>query len=351
MSTLLTAAWLLQTAAVAPQSALAPGGPGAARIAELWWIMLAIGTLVILLVIALLGYALFRRRGPTGPFPEQQARDESTGRGREESGRRESERRGTRWIIIGGIAFPAVVLTVLFVFTLRTLDALSVRSDAMRRDELVIEVTGLQWWWRVRYIDPVPGRMFETANELHIPVGRRVLVRLRATDVIHSFWVPGLQGKLDMIPGKTNVTWLAADRPGVWRGQCAEYCGLQHAKMALVVVAEPPAEFERWLERQRAPAAMPGDSAALVAQRAFLASGCTPCHTVRGTDALGELGPDLTHLASRRTLAAATLPNTPGHLAGWITNPQAIKPGSFMPRVPLSAEQLALVLQYLGSLR
>ncbi len=255
-----------------------------------------------------------------------------------------------------GIAFPAAVLGAVLFFTVRTLAAISLPShvvpitDALPAPgELAIQVTGRQYWWEVEYLDRDPSRRFETANELRIPVGRTVTVRLTTDDVIHSFWVPELQGKMDLVPGRVNALPLRASRPGVFRGQCAEFCGVQHAKMAFVVVALPPDEYETWAAAQRAPAA--SHVASSDDERAFLASGCALCHTVRGTPARGELGPDLTHVASRLTLAAGTLPNSNGHRYGWIADPQAIKPGSKMPATPLSAGELHAIARYLTSLR
>jgi cytochrome c oxidase subunit 2 len=188
-----------------------------------------------------------------------------------------------------------------------------------------------------------------TANELHLPEGRRVELRLGSVDVIHSFWVPALQGKLDLVPGKTNVTWVRADRPGIHPGQCAEYCGVQHALMRLLVVVQRASDFDAWLEDQRAPARPAADSAP--AQRLFLAH-CARCHTIRGTAAFfGQTGPDLTHVATRRTLAAGTLANVKGNLAGWLADPQHHKPGNGMPRITLPPEEFHAVLDYLMSLR
>ena len=358
---------LAQPRAVGEQSALRVGGPHAERIGELWNLMLWLGLAATVLTFALLAWALFRRRRPDELPPEadrpadprgERANDESGGRGRAGRGRPASERHGARWLVAGGIVFPTVVLLVVLVPTLRTLgaivaptDALAARDAAPRADELAIEVVGRQFWWEVRYLDAQPARIFETANELRIPVGRRVLLRLRSGDVIHSFWVPGLQGKMDLVPGRVNVLALQADRPGVWRGQCAEFCGVQHGKMALTVVAEPPARFAAWQAAQRAIPAPPADSAALADRQTFLASGCTLCHTVRGTDARGELGPDLTHVGSRLTLAAGTLPNASGNLYGWIADPQAHKPGSQMPAVPLRPDELHAIARYLTALR
>jgi cytochrome c oxidase subunit 2 len=185
-----------------------------------------------------------------------------------------------------------------------------------------------------------------------VPVGRRVRVTLYSNDVIHSFWVPPLQGKIDAIPGLTTVTFLQADRPGTYRGQCAEYCGLMHAHMAVLVIAQPPDEFAAWLEDQRRPAQPPLDEQARRGQRLFVDRGCAACHRIRGTLAsFGFAGPDLTHLLSRRTLAAGVLPNGQGARAGWVANPQALKPGNHMPVTPLAADELHAVLRYLDGLR
>jgi len=325
-----SASLALLAACDGPQSILAPVGPAAGRLADLTWVLFIMGALVLALVTALLLYALLRRqRSPFPPTPE-------------------GDRRSTRWIVIGGVVFPGVVLSVLFVYVLQVQRAAG-RPPA--DPDLVIEVIGNRWWWGVRYLSAGASREFETANEIHIPVGRPVRIRLVSRDVIHSFWVPRLQGKRDLIPGRVNGTWIQADAPGVYRGQCAEYCGLQHAKMGLLVIAQPPAEFAAWYAQQLRPAAPPADSIARRGQAVFSESGCAVCHTIRGTDARGELGPDLTHLASRRTLAAGTIPNTRGHLAGWIADPQALKPGNLMPAVPLDAADLQALLHYLETLR
>jgi cytochrome c oxidase subunit 2 len=349
---------MLQPVAVAPQSALEAGGPAAFEIGRLWNVMLVLGTFATVLVIVVMALALFRRRRADELPPEadrpadprgEHSNVETGGRGREGEGRPQSERTGTRWMLIGGVAFPALVLTILLVFTLRSLNAISPkRADA---GLLTIEVTGKQWWWHVRYLNSDPRGVIETANEIRIPVGKRVRVKLESSDVIHSFWVPGLQGKTDMIPARSNYTWLYAERPGRWRGQCAEFCGVQHAKMGIVVVAEPQAAFDGWLASQREAAAAPADSLAIAGLSAFLASGCVLCHSIRGTPAGGRAGPDLTHVASRLTLAAGEFPNTRGHMQGWIGNPQALKPGSRMPSVELSADQLQAIAHYLMTLR
>ena len=224
-------------------------------------------------------------------------------------------------------------------------------TPAASADAIRIRVTGHQWWWEVQYRDPQLEHWITTANEIHVPVGRPIFVELRSADVIHSFWPPNLSAKRDLIPRKDNSLWLEADSAGVYRGQCAEFCGHQHAKMAFLVVAQPPDSFARWLSRERESAAVPADSLARRGQTVFLESGCPLCHTITGTLAGGRLGPDLTHLAGRRSLAAGTLPNTRGNLAAWIVTPQAIKPRSKMPPSTLDSEELQALLAYLETLR
>ena len=217
-------------------------------------------------------------------------------------------------------------------------------------DAIQIRVTGRQWFWDVEYRDSLPSRWATTANEIHVPVGRPVVFQLRSTDVIHGFWVPSLGVKRDMIPGQETSVWFRADTPGVYRGQCAEFCGYQHAKMAFTVVAEPPDRFAAWLDRQRDTARTPTDSLTRHGQDVFLASTCVMCHAIGGTPAGSRVGPNLTHLAGRRTIAAGTLPNTRGHLAGWIVDPQQIKPGARMPPNALAPGELQALLAYLESL-
>jgi cytochrome c oxidase subunit II len=311
------------------QSALAPQGPQAARIATLWWVMLGICGVVLVIVCVLVVAAVLR-------------------------GRRQNEeialsREHQWWLVLaGGVVVPTVVLIGLVIYS----TAISRAMVSAPADSLRVQVTGRQWWWAVNY--PGEGRTdlnVTTANELHIPVGRPVSIELQSRDVIHSFWVPNLHGKTDIIPGRTTHTWLQADRAGSWRGQCAEYCGLQHAHMAFIVVAHPPEEFDRWMEAQREPAPEARDPIAVRGRDVFLGGTCAMCHTVRGTLALGSVGPDLTHVASRRTLASGTLPNTAGHLAGWIVGPQAIKPGTRMPPASLDPEDLHALLAYLDMLK
>jgi cytochrome c oxidase subunit 2 len=303
-------------------------GPAAARIAGLTGLLFILGGAIYLAVVTLIAVALFRKRSNSftdTPHPNEDEADR-------------------RPLIIGGLAFPAAVLVIVFGATLSTLTGVFIPNTS---DELAIEVVGHQWWWEVRY----PHQQVTTANEIHIPVGQPIEVKLEAIDVIHSLWVPQLHGKLDMIPGRTNTTWLQADRPGEYRGLCAEFCGIQHANMQFIVIAEPPEQFNAWLNAQRQPAAEPVDSNVQRGQQVFLSTPCAKCHAVRGTDAAGDLGPDLTHLASRRTLGAGIRENNRGNLAGWIIDPQNIKPGNLMPVSDLSGADLQALLAYLESLK
>jgi cytochrome c oxidase subunit 2 len=299
----------------------------AGREAWLGWILFGIATVAVLVVSALVLAGALRR-------------------GRSEPGQIEREGEGLRWIVIGGIVVPSLALTAVLVLTVTTQAAIATPPGT----DLTVRVTGRQWWWEVSYLDPSPSLIATTANEIHIPVGRPVRLQVVSGDVIHSFWIPELAGKTDLIPGQENVMWLEANRPGVYHGQCAEYCGLQHAKMAMEVVAEPPDAFARWLERQRAPAANPGGTDVAAGARVFATTACALCHTVRGTMAGGRLGPDLTHVAGRRTIAAGTIANTKANLLGWIENPQAFKPGTLMPAVPLEGRALDELSAYLQSL-
>ncbi|MCI0575618.1 MAG: cytochrome c oxidase subunit II [Chloroflexi bacterium] len=324
-SVLIFLACLLGGCAEAPVSTLQAKGPAASRIASLSWWLFGLGAFVYLGVMAFLLLALVRARRDQPPALAQAGE-------------------ATKVVFLGGAVIPAVVLVAVFGLTLGTLRGV---APAEAPGALTIEVAGHQWWWEIRY----PDEQITTANEIHIPAGRPVRLQLHSLDVIHSFWVPELHGKLDMIPGQTNILWLQAGEPGEYRGVCAEFCGLQHAKMAFLVVAEPAEAFAAWAERERQPAAGPADALAEQGQQLFLEMACADCHTVRGTAAAGTLGPDLTHLMSRHTLAAATLANTRGNLAGWIVDPQHAKPGNLMPQTDLSGEQLLALLAYLESLR
>jgi cytochrome c oxidase subunit 2 len=315
------------------QSILDPAGIQAERISMLWWPMFAVLLAVFVLVLLFLWWSLIRapRLERLDPPRISPAEDSRVWRG-----------------VGAAIAVSVVTLFALLVASLVTGARLAPLPPG---EAITIEVIGHQWWWEVRYLDDRPDRIVTTANEIHVPVGVPVMVKSTSRDVIHSYWVPNLHGKRDMLPGRITEFWLQADRPGVYRGQCAEFCGLQHALMAFHVIAEPKAEFEAWLEVQRKPATEPRTQAQRRGREVFLTSSCIECHTVRGTPARERHGPDLTHVASRRFIAAGTLPNTRGHLAGWIADPQALKPGTQMPPNPLPAQDLHALLDYLENLR
>jgi len=313
------------------QSSLAPESHQAKDIATLFWWMTGVAFFGLALVVALLLWSWKRRN--------------RRGLGRDNAGTKPGERAGWSVVVGAGIAMPIVVVSALFVvsdvFVIQTTDAPA--SNATR---LTVEVTGHDWWWEVRY----PGTGVVTANEIHIPVRTPVRVEVRTADVIHSFWVPRLNRKIDTIPGRTNAIELYADRVGRYRGQCAEFCGLQHAHMAMYVFAEPRPVFRRWLAREAKPAARPTGALARQGEQLFLGGSCSTCHAIRGTDARGYTGPDLTHLQSRTTLGALTVPNGEGYLARWITDSQHFKPGNQMPDVPLTGRRLRALLAYLRGL-
>jgi cytochrome c oxidase subunit 2 len=253
---------------------------------------------------------------------------------------------GLPWITIG-VGITAVLLLGILGWTVTVLAAINSPRTA---PALTIEVTGSQWWWKARYLNTDPSRIFTTANEIHIPTGQPVRVRLIGADVIHAFWVPALTGKMQTIPGQINETWIEAREPGRYRGQCTEYCGLQHAHMAVYVVADPPDVFHRWMDGQLQPAPAPATPEIARGEQVFVYR-CGVCHTVRGTAAGGTVAPDLSHLMTRQTLAAATIPNTIGNLSGWIADPQHIKPGTLMPNLDLSGPELRDIRAFLETLK
>jgi cytochrome c oxidase subunit 2 len=316
----------------APLNYLTSAGARANMILPLTWGVLIISILVCVIVCGLLVAAIFRRRRVVGFAEDDDTRSLLS-----------RPRGGLTWVYVG-VGISTLVLVATTIWTMKTLaDVVSPPREA----KLTIEVTGHQYWWEARYFSDQPGQIFTTANEIHIPAGEPVRFKLIGGDVIHSFWVPALGGKTDTIPGQTNLTWLQADRPGIYRGQCTEYCGKQHANMAFFVVAEEAAQFEQWRRQQIAPAAPSPDLAQDVA---VFQTRCGVCHTVRGTPAGGKVGPDLTHVMSRGTLAAGTLPNTPGHLTGWIANPQGVKPGNLMPQIDMSGADLNAIRTFLQTL-
>ena len=319
-----TVALLATAACSGQQSALDPAGPGAQLLANLFWGM-AVGAVVVwVVVVGITVHAVY--------WP-QRARSRSSGR---------------LLIVGGGVTLPTAVLAALLAYGLGLLpEAL---ADAPP-GSVTIDVTGHQWWWRVRYPDE-GGAPIELANEIHLPVGEPVQFRLGSADVIHSFWIPALGGKVDMIPGRITRLQLRASRTGTFRGVCAEYCGTSHAWMAFVVVVHERDEFDRWLARQREPARAPAGAEAERGAEVFVASGCGACHTVRGTLADGVLAPDLTHVGSRRSLAAGTLGNGAANLRRWIERPAAVKPGALMPAFGmLPDEDLRALAAYLEGLQ
>lgn len=316
-------------------AALRSSGTAADAIAGLFWFFTIVTAAAWLLVVLALVMALVRRRS-------LDARDielaPPNGRGNAIAS----------WIVTIASAVTAIILVVLTIESFWTGKSL---ADLARDPPLTIEVTGWQWWWDVTYEDPDASRTLTTANEIHVPVGRPVRLKLSAGDVIHSFWVPELAGKEDLIPGHQNYLTLIANTPGVYRGQCAEFCGLQHAHMGLRVIVEPADVFAAWYARELKAAAEPSNDEARRGRQVFMSQPCVMCHAIRGTQAGGRAGPDLTHVASRLTIAAGTLPTTRGSLAAWIADPQSTKPGTKMPLTGLSADDLNAVVAYLEGLK
>jgi cytochrome c oxidase subunit II len=315
---------------MSPLGYLNAAGTRADVILPLTWFTIIVSVLVCAVIAALLWIGVSRRRQAAD------IRSVPVERGGN----------GIRWISLG-VMISAVPLFITLVWTMV---ALAKVSGPPRKPALTLDVTGHDWWWEVRYDASEPSEIFTTANEIHIPAGKPVLVRLHGGDVIHSFWVPKLSGKTDTIPGQTNLTWMEARVPGRYRGACQEFCGSQHANMAFEVVAQSPQDFAQWRVAQLQ--AAPGPTTqAQIRGLGVVEYRCGLCHEVRGTRAGAVSAPDLTHVMSRRLLAGGTIPNTRGNLAAWIQNPQALKPNSLMPNQYLSGEQLSDVLAYLGTLK
>jgi cytochrome c oxidase subunit II len=324
-------------APITPQgtpNSLTPGGPFAGHLASLWWLMFGLGAAIWVLVVVLLFAALSRRRrGDSATPPESQGGD--TGR---------------KWVIRGGLILPLIALVIVFGYSTYTLAAVERQKNP---NAVHIKVIARRWWWEVHY----PDSGVITANEIHMPVSTPVEIELQSADVIHSFWVPELHGKMDLIPTRINSINLEADKAGVYRGECAEFCGLQHAHMGFMVVAQSSQDFNSWITAQQQGASPPAEPAAQAGAQVFTSAGCVFCHTIRGTDDKAidrssiDLGPDLTHLASRLTIAGGTLTMDKGDLAGWVVDPQHTKPGSLMPNQYINSQDLQNLLAFLTSLK
>ncbi|MGH3650478.1 MAG: cytochrome c oxidase subunit II [Acidimicrobiia bacterium] len=297
---------------------LDPAGPVAARMADLWWWLLALATLVFVVFLVALTRSLLQRRRPEAPEP-------------------------WRFIVGGGVVMPVIAVGVVLVLTLNAMRQI---PSEIPPGAVAIEVVGHQWWWEVRY----PEEDVVTANEIHVPAGRPIGLQLTSNDVIHSFWVPTLGGKIDLLPGRVNTMVLEADDVGLHRGSCAEFCGLQHAKMGLLVASESAEDYQAWLAVQREPASATSGSGQATGAAVFMEAGCPDCHTIRGTDANGSKGPDLTHLAGRLGLAAGTVSNTSENLLEWVGSPHDVKSGVLMPDPELSRPDLEALVAYLETL-
>jgi cytochrome c oxidase subunit 2 len=322
-------AGIARSAGAAPH-VLSPAGPAAARIAQLgFWVLVcfAIVSVVMWLLIFWVG---LRRRGTFDEHASWQTED------------------GRLFIYVGGIAIPAITLAIVFIATLHTMAAFPMADHG---DDASIRIVGHQWWWEVQYLADDAGPAFTTANEVHVPAGTPVTIELRSADVIHSFWIPQLHGKVDLVPGVVNHIRIQASEPGVYTGQCAEYCGPEHGKMRLVVMADAPADFAAWAANQRAEARTPTTPAATRGRDVFMSAQCALCHSIRGTTARGGVGPDLTHFASRRGLAANSYERNAGTLAAWVVHAQVLKPDAKMPDIGgLSSDDVGALVAYLQSL-
>jgi cytochrome c oxidase subunit 2 len=316
-------------------SALDPAGPGAKEIASLTWVFVGVSLAVYLLTMAVFFWSV--RRGAAARNAKEIELNEPPERGKS--------------ILVGAALVASVsVLTILVGFSYWTDRALTAIDG---KPAVEIEVTAHRWWWEIRYRDPVESRGFVTANELHVPLNEPVKITLNSADVIHSFWVPNITGKRDIIPGRTEEITVKVDRPGSWIGRCAEFCGLQHAKMAFLVVAEPRANFDAWRDGQAKPSLPPATPEEVRGQQVFSEASCVLCHVIRGSPAAGysATAPDLTHLKSRSSIAAGTFPNHKGYLAGWVADAPNVKPGVLMPVNMLPPRDFQALISYLETLK
>jgi cytochrome c oxidase subunit 2 len=313
---------------------LAPGGPAARELADAGWFVLIVFSAVTVVMWLLILWLALRRRGTLAEHAPWDAHED------------------TRWLTIGGFAIPTVILSVMFIVTLKTMAAFPMDDNEMHAPPPMVRVVGHQWWWEIQYLVGGETQRVVSANEIHIPSGVPVDIELRTADVIHSFWVPELHGKVDLVPGRVNRIRVQADRPQTFRGECAEFCGTQHANMILLVQSDTPETFRQWLAAQRRDASPPSSAETARGEQLVLSQACVLCHTIRGTNAHGAVGPDLTHIGSRRGLAANELANNTANLSAWVTHAQALKPSAKMPNLSVfSGEDLRDVVAYLQSLK
>lgn len=316
------------------QTTLHSSGPAAHRIAGMSWLLVILFLLVTLIMWVLIAWAATTRKGT---LAEHAPVDVGGGHG---------------WITIGGMLVPIIILFVLFVLGLQLLNSFPIQNAHHKDMHPDILVIGHQWWWEVHYLNPQPYLQVTTANEIHIPVNQPVTLELESQDVIHSFWVPALHGKVDLIPGHPNYVRIEASHAGNFQGECAEYCGAQHAHMRLLVVAQAPDEYAAWLDQQRKPAMEPTAADAIAGQKVFLSGPCVMCHTIRGTLAGGTVAPDLTHIGSRQYIAANSYPNNNAYLEAWVTHAQSLKPDTQMPNLTqFNGTQLRDLVAYLRQLQ
>jgi cytochrome c oxidase subunit II len=327
-----TSAWLAMQ--VGDHSDFNPAGPQASNIEWLYWVIfwIVLGAFVLTII----AFARASARSHTSSTEMLPIRKDPEG-----------DRRAA-WAV--GIAVAVTVLILFAVLFLSVITGKKVEG-LTSSNPVTIQITGHQWWWEVIYPNPQADQTVTTANEIHVPVGKPVVILTHSADVIHSFWAPSVNGKRDLLPGYSSAFWIQIDKAGTYHGQCAEFCGLQHAHMGFSIVAEDESQFEAWEAQQLKPAADPSDPEAARGKQVFLTHACLMCHTIRGTDAGSRTGPDLTHLASRKMIAAETLPNTRGALAGWIIDPQRIKPGNRMAPNPLAPDDLQALITYLQTLQ
>jgi cytochrome c oxidase subunit 2 len=313
---------------------LHPAAPQASNIEWLYWVIFGVLTAVFVLMIAGFTWA-GAKTGVAASHPLPIMED------------KEGDHRA-RWVV--GLAMGVTVITLFVILVISVVTGKRIHGPTSK-NPVTIQVTARQWWWEITYPNAQADQTITTANEIHVPVGAPIVVLTNSKDVIHSFWAPSITGKRDLIPGYSSAFWFQVDKPGTYHGQCAEFCGLQHAHMGFSVVAEPVDQFQAWQQQQLKAAAEPSTSEAVRGRDVFLTHACLMCHTIRGTDAGSHVGPDLTHVAGRNMIAAETLPNTAGALAGWIVDPQRIKPGTRMSPNPLAPDDLQALIVYLRSLQ